>query len=178
MKKTILLFAVLLTSLSINAQEIPKLQLTKAGIESIVVSAEGIPSSELYTNALNWIQETYKNPDKVLKLKIENEKIRVSGYASDSWNIKSLGMKTYYDYSYLIEVYFKDGKYKFDYTITELSDDGKKFFYNCSAFYKKDGSVRKMYVGGVEDINNQMNSLSKSFYDYVTGKTKEKNSDW
>lgn len=175
MKKTILFLAVLLTSLNIDAQEIPKLQLTKAGIESIVVSAESIPANDLYSKALNWIQETYKNPSEVLKANIKDEKIRVSGYASDSWSIKSLGMKNYFDLSYLIEVSFKDGKYKFEYTITELSDNGKRFGYSYPVFFKKDGSTRKMYVGGVAEIDNQMNRLSKSFYDYVTGKTE---SNW
>ena len=154
------------------------MQLTKIGVEGIVVSADSIPSNELYSKALNWVQETYKNPSEVLKANIENEKIRVSGYASDSWYVKSLGMKTYFDLSYLIEISFKEGKYKFEYTITQLSDNGKKLFYSYPSFFKKDGSTRKMYKVSVATINNEMNNLSKSFYDYVTGKTENKDSDW
>ena len=179
MKKTVLLLVLALgINFNIKAQEIPKLNLTKTGIEGIIVPVDSTPSNELYSNGLNWVQETYKNPSEVLKANIENTKIRVNGYSSDSWYIKTLGMKQYFDLSYSIEITFKDDKYKLEYTITELSDNGKRFGYSYSSFFKKDGSVRKMYTGAVEDINNQMNSLSNSFYEYVSGKTEEKNSDW
>ena len=177
MKKTILL---LMLSISINifAQDLPKLELKQTGIESIVVDVEGKTASELYNQALNWVQETYKNPDEVLKAKIENQKIRINGFSENSWYIKSLGMKQYSDLSYSIEISFKDGKYKFEYAITKLSKDGQKFGYSYPYFFKKDGSTRKFYKESVPAINNEMNDLSQSFYDYEVGKTDKKEDDW
>ena len=61
MKKIILLLTVSL-SINIFAQGIPQLELKQTGVESIVVDVDGKNASELYNKALNWVQETYKNP--------------------------------------------------------------------------------------------------------------------
>ena len=178
MKKIILLLTVSL-SINIFAQGIPQLELKQTGVESIVVDVDGKNASELYNKALNWVQETYKNPDEVLKAKIENDKIRLNGYSDSSWHMDSFGLKnTYYGYKYTIEASFKDGKYKFDYLINELIDPKGEFNFSYDAFWKKNGTLRKQFVASVKEINEEMNKLSQSYYEYVSGKTQKKNDDW
>ncbi len=176
MKKTLLL---LLLSINIFAQEIPQLELKPTGIESIVVKVDGRFANELYYHSLNWVQETYKNPDEVLKVKIANEKIRVDGFSGGFWHMDSFGVKNqYYGYGYSLEVSFKDGRYKFDYKINYLSNNGEKFAYSYNEFWKKNGTLRKHFVASVKKINEDMNKLSQSFYEYVSGKTEKKVEDW
>ncbi len=85
MKKILLLtLTILISNLSIG-QEIPQLKLTQNGVEPIVVEVDSLSASEIYNKAQNWVQETYKNPDKVLKANIANEKIRIDGFANGAW---------------------------------------------------------------------------------------------
>jgi hypothetical protein len=76
-------------------------------------------SVKINNKAQNWVQETYKTPDKVLKANIVNEKIRVDGFVKDAWWYKSLGVTFFYDMEYTIEISFKDNRYRFEYIIGE-----------------------------------------------------------
>ena len=105
MKKITL--ALLLTNVTFG-QELPQLTLTQNGVEPIVVDVKEKTAQELYQKALNWVQETYKNPDEVLKANITNEKIRFNGYKQHAWSWKTMGMKQTVDMEYTIEVSFKD----------------------------------------------------------------------
>lgn len=177
MKKLILgLF--LFFNLFSYSQELPNLKLTPNGVEAIVVITDGLNASDLYKKALNWVQETYKNPDKVLKAKIENEKIRIDGFANNAWWYKSLGIRNSYDMEYSLEISFKDGKYRFEYTIGQFFADGQKVLYDFTTFFKKTGEVRSAYSDAVPSLEETMNSLSLNFYEYVTGKSKKNDDKW
>lgn len=178
-KRTLLVLAVLLTSLSFG-QEIPQLKLSPNGVEPIVVEIDGMSAKDMYQKAQNWVQETYKNPDKVLKASIENEKIRVAGFASSAWWWKSLGIKQTMDMEYTVEVSFKDGRYRFEYIIDQFYiSGGQKALYNYTTFYrKKDGEIRKAYTDAIPSLENTMNDLSQSFYNYVSGISSKLDNDW
>ena len=178
MKKIILLLALLSSSI-VLAQDIPQLKLTPNGVEPIVVEVDSLTASDIYKKALNWVQETYKNPDKVLKANITDEKIRVDGFANNAWWWKSLGIKQTMDMAYTVEVSFKDGKYRFEYIPGQFYiSSGGKALYTYSAFYKKNGDVRKVYSDAIPSMEETMNDLSQSFYNYVSGKTTEADKDW
>lgn len=84
MKKILfLLFTITLSNFSFG-QTIPELKLTPKGVAPIVIEIDSMNASELYNKALNWVQETYKNPDEVLKANIENEKIRIDRFATNA----------------------------------------------------------------------------------------------
>jgi hypothetical protein len=177
MKKLILGICLFISFYSYS-QELPKLKLTPNGVEAIVVATDSLKASDMYKKSLNWVQETYKNPDKVIKAKIENEKIRIDGFANNAWWYKALGIKNSYDMEYSLEISFKDGKYKFEYTIGQFFADGQKVFYDFTAFFKKSGEVRSAYTDAVPSIEETMNSLSLSFYEYVSGNNKKNDDKW
>src|SRR5690606_20603661 len=103
MKKILILTLGILISTFSKAQEIPQLKLTPNGVEPIIVEIPEKSASEIYEKAKNWVQETYKNPDKVLKGNIINEKIRVDGFANNAWWYKTLGIKQSLNMEYTIE---------------------------------------------------------------------------
>ncbi|WP_292889154.1 hypothetical protein [Nonlabens sp.] len=39
-----------------------------------------LKQNELLTKTINWIKETYNNPDEVIKKSIDNEKVRFKGF--------------------------------------------------------------------------------------------------
>ena len=179
MKNKLLLLIALFFCLLSYSQDIPKLKLTPNGVEPIIVITDSLKATDLYKKALNWVQETYKNPEKVLKAKIENEKIRIDGFAENAWYYKLLGTKNNYNMEYSIEISFKDGKYKFEYLIGQfLVDGGQKVLYDYKYFYKKSGDIKSVYTESVPSIETTMNNLSQSFYNYVIGKTTKKEDKW
>ena len=111
MKNSILFTLAILFSISTYSQDLPKLKLNPNGVEPIVVITDSIKATELYKKTLNWVQETYKNPEKVLKAKIENEKIRIEGFTDNAWWYKYLGATQIFGMEYSLEISFKDGKY-------------------------------------------------------------------
>lgn len=178
MKKIILLLAVLSSSI-VLAQDIPQLKLTPNGVEPIVVEVDSLTASEIYKKALNWVQETYKNPDEVLKANITDEKIRVDGFAKPAFIWTTLGIKQYMNMDYTVEISFKDGKYRFEYIIGQFYiDGGQRARYTYTSFYKANYEVKKSYVDAVPSMEQTMNNLSKSFYNYVIGKTLKEDSGW
>ncbi len=83
----------------------------------LVLEAEGTPQ-ELYTKTLNWVNETYKNPDEVIKAKIEGEYIRLEGFTSNL--IQLTGLTTdFYDVRYSLEVRFRENRFRYKVTKME-----------------------------------------------------------
>ena len=187
--KTAILFLSLFTSATLLAQEkfaygmwnglTPKYS---------VVEIDSISKSDLYKKAINWIKETYKNPDEVIKTTIDNDKIRFEGYQSQLICMKTMGMNNCYNALYTIEVSFKENKYKF--TPVSLSyrvppsqyaaaatvdvpfDDG-------SIWYKKE-TIRKMYATIPEAISNHFNRLNEDLKNYILSSTTQSSDedDW
>ena len=178
-KRVAVILAIFISNVLIG-QEIPQLKLTRGGVEAIIVEVDGLSTSEIYNKAKSWVQETYKNPDKVLKADIANEKIRINGYANDAWWNKSLGIKSTMDMEYTVEISFKDGKYRFVYNVGQfyVSGAGKAYYSYSSFFKKKNGEVRKAYKDAVPSLEITMNDLSQSFFNYVSGKSSKKDNDW
>ena len=108
--KKIFLSVLLLSTTIAFSQDLQKFELTKDGVQPIVVNIDSFSISTLYQKTLNWVQENYKNPKEVLKANIENETIRADGYKKNAWFYKSLGMKQEYDMEYSFQVDFKEGK--------------------------------------------------------------------
>jgi hypothetical protein len=167
--------------LSINVvfgQEIEFLKLTPNGVNPIIVEVAGISAAELYQKSINWVQETYKTPSSVLKANIENDLIRIDGFAFNAWWFSTVGIIMYMDMDYTIKIDFKDGRYRFEFIIGQFYKDGQRAMYDYTMFFNKKGYVKKAYSDAVPSIEVTMNDLSVSFYNYVSGKTREKNDDW
>lgn len=145
-------------------------QYTELGLNDFVVTdIESMSKEEIYHKTLNWIKETYKNPDLVLKTKIENEKVRIDAIANQLLKVKNLAL----DLNYTIEISFKDSKYKFE--IISL-------LYNNITDYKKilnfktDSKMIKNFGTSPTDIENYFNDLNNGLGAYITGKNKK--DDW
>lgn len=193
MKKIILGLMVMLSVVSFGQEKEFSFTKEKGCTEYVVIDKNGQTDKELYQKALGWINETYKNPEKVILAKNENSYIRIEGMDSNiSW-MKVMGMTTYYSTKYEIEFYFKDGKVKFDIssvtTYTEpskyVSGGWSKIYYysmpldekTSDLIFKEDGTFRNNY----RDIQTNIeyyNSLVKSLDTYLSGEAKSQTSNW
>jgi hypothetical protein len=173
--KKFLLSILLLTTTSLFAQDIPKFELTKDGVQPIVVVIDSFNAQTIYKKTLNWVKENYKNPKEALKADIENETVRIDGFKKNAWFYKSLGMKQEYDmeYSFLIDI--KDNKIRLTFTVGQFWGDDKKTTYDYTTFFKSSGEIRGAYKDAKPSLEQSMNDLVFSLYNYIKG---SKKSDW
>ena len=172
---------------------------TNKGVTDYVVSkVDGKSQSDLYKKALDWISVTYKNPNVVIKAKIENEYIRFEGSNSSMICVKSLGMMQCDLATYQIEVSFKDGKYKFD--VLEVRSYTKPSQYAAggwsdivlptpsqvevkpevmNGYFNDEGEPRRLMRFYVENIPKEFNSLNQSLKDFLSNdKIPSQQKDW
>lgn len=146
----------------------------------IVTEIPGLDQAALFDKAIIWIKETYKTPDKVIKTTIEKEMIRFEGFQEYAICTKTgLGATICHDVLYTIELEFRDNRFKF--TPVELrqrvpaSQYGVGGYYSIdfrdgSAYYNKQGSIRKMYETiptSIEMLFNEFNSRISLFLSTV-----------
>jgi hypothetical protein len=152
----------------------------------IIVHVDSLNQSELYNQSINWIKEKYKNPDKVLKMTIENEKLRLEGVKTDLICIKAGGINCY-NGTYIIELSFKDNKYKFEpialeYRVprSQYSAGGvQSIDLNDGSIFYKNGQVQKYWATIPNAIESLFNEINFDLEQYLTKKQiKQVDEDW
>ena len=179
--KKIILLASLLNGIFSFCQE-KEFTFTKDGITDFVVtSVDNKTQSELFKKTLDWIAVTFKNPKEVLKAQIENDFIRTEGYSKELLCFNTMG-KTFYDANYLVEISFKDGKYKFDLlsiTMLNTKSEPNIELNKMNEYYKENGNIRGTYKYFPEIIPVYFNNLNISLNDFLTNdKIPSKKNDW
>jgi hypothetical protein len=145
-----------------------KFEYSEAGLNDYVVTEiNGKTKEEMYKKALNWVKETYKNPDLVIKMNIENEKFRIDAVALSMIKVRGISMNL----GYIIEVSFRDNKYRFE-IISLLHDNTTD--YKKMPNFKTDPKLVKNFGNSPTEIENYFNKLNKSLEVYIVGKAEEK----
>ena len=147
----------------------------------IIVDVDSMNQSDLCSATVNWIKNYYKNPDEVLKSKIENKKIRFSGMRSSYLEFNFLGKVSYLDVFYTIEVEFKDGKYKFQPIYLEYQYDINKTSINLedgSLYYNNKNQLRKTFAGTPSGIQKLFNDINESIFKYFETEYLNPQEDW
>lgn len=174
MKKIIytLLMTASFTNLCFSQDSLFKV--TGEGItDYIVTTCETKTQSEIYKKTIEWISFTFKNSNEVIQSQIENDMIRIEGF-TESFNGTS-------NANYLIEISFKEGKYKFDpIKFTIINGINKyDFFLTFSSYYKSDGTVKERLKDTVSGVENLINSLNTKLKQHILGiKSETKKNDW
>jgi len=118
----------------LNAQ-VDSVKVTQNGLTESKVKTEH-SASVLYNKTLIWVNETYKNPDKVLSGKIENKSVTISGYAQNAWYYKNLGMPMYFDISYHLYITISDSIVNFKILIDQIyTSNGQKYLGTTNSFF-------------------------------------------
>lgn len=155
-----------------QAQE--KFTLTKEGFTDYVVTeTPGLSKDAIYSKTINWIKENYKNPEKAITMTMENEKIRINGFKENSFCSKAMGKTVCANSDYIVEISFRDGKYKLDpIELTNISgaNSFKLNFNDTSIYYDSKGDLKKNMAEFVGQLEAMFNDLNQSLKDYITGK--------
>lgn len=175
MKKLKLILALTLISFIGNAQNSTFKFNPDSTADFVVYNVDKQKASELYVKTLNWINIIFKNPEAVIKAKVENEMIRIEAFNKKVFTrtFKS-GSTGDYDALYTLEIQFQDDKYRIKYTNDEIRVDGMKVYFTFSDMLNnvpdKNGNTfdncKTQYEANVQELIN-------SLYQYIT-KPKEK----
>lgn len=185
--RKILTFSFLFISLIGFSQE---LEVTSNGLKDkenpeknyVVINCANKTKSELYDNAIKYINEKYKNPDEVIKGKTKNEYLRFETYAGQFIKVNNSGAKLDVSAKYYTELRFKDGKVRYEITNLNMTADngGRNVHFQGSIWkgypiFKKSGKLRLEKTK--EDLENYFNSQIKTLSDFLNDK-KSKKDDW
>lgn len=158
---------------------------TSGFTDFVVVEIDSMSQQELFNTTLNWIKDNYENPDEVIKTTIDNSKIRMEGYGRDIIKYKGISVVDIPG-KYVIEISFKDGKYKFDpfevsyildYPIGEvgilISDPS--YYYN-----NRRGVIKKSYQYFPISVEKLFNDLNSSLFNFIISNKggSSDNEDW
>lgn len=175
MKKIILLF---IFSISAIAQD--KFEFKKEGLTDYVVTKIDSSASKLYIKTINWVKENYKNPSEVIKMTIENEKIRFQGFKENFYCIKSMSSPVCSNALYTIEISFKEGKYKIDpielILINKSGLSNEIDLNDFSIYYDKKGNIKKSSEDAPILIEQLFNGLNENLKNYISNKIDK--SEW
>lgn len=146
----------------------------------VVLDAEGETAKQLYDNALKYILKNYKSPENVIKAKIEGEYLKFVTHVDNFLVINNSGAKITIDADYTIELYFKEGKVKFE--VIELNmyaqNGGYKVIFSGGAFegypiYNKKGELKRPETK--IEIENYFNKQIKSINEFLIKKNETDN---
>jgi len=152
----------------------------------VVVEMDSLKKNELFTKTINWIKETYRNPDEVILTTIDNEKVRFEGFKDNLICVNSLGMVSCYNGLYTIEIEFKNNKYKFtplsiEYRVpaSQYSTGGRVSinFNDGTVYYNKKGKLRKVYITIPTSIETLFNELNSNLSNYLLIEKKANDKD-
>jgi len=183
MKKAFILFVLAILSISMYGQ---KLVLDELGFKPVVFVVDTtFTSSLIYQKTLNWVQLNYKNPDIVIKAKIENEYLRIEAIKQKVFfrifkeeKLKS-GLimperKVPYSLAYTLEINIKNGRYRFSFNPKEfLVDNSKVLFTLTDVVLNKQDINGNNYDGCAEALQESVNSLAESLHIYIKNNNKE-----
>lgn len=135
----------------------------------IVLNVDGKSAKELFDRALQYVNETYKNPDEVIKAQRDGEYLKFSTYVSPFVPVKNLiSIETNVMYS--TELKFKDGKVRLEIVSFDMktSEQARVEFsgspWGSFIIYKTNGDLKqKETKEGIEEYFNTKIGAIRSF---------------
>lgn len=188
MKKLLLVTTLILSTLSFAQTEF---NYTPEGLTPryLVVETPNKSQSEVYQNALGWVKENFKNADAVIQSTIENNKIRFEGITPNGNCFKVLGMNSCQDVKYLVDIEFKDGKYKIEPVKYEFYVTPSKYtsfsgwrilsLNNGDDYFNKKGELRSNTKHTPTNMVAIFNKMNLDLKTYIESDSSNKlNADW
>ncbi|MDN3665604.1 hypothetical protein ACFFU1_16625 [Algibacter miyuki] len=188
MKKILLLYIFLSSNLFFGQEftVTPEGLKNKENIEKnyIVLDVKDKKASELYQKSRQFVNVKYKNPEKVIKGKIENEYLRFETFSQDLLvHTTKRGSKTFINATYYTELRFKEGKVKFEIT----SIDMKSTAYSTKLYFSGGGNGKTFRIYNEKNgklfreqikiaLENYFNNHVSDYLDFLNKKKKEE--DW
>ena len=190
MKKLLFSALAILSVAFANAQEFEVtpdgLKEKTSGKDFVVIEVQGKTASELYNNAIKYINIMYKNPKEVIKGDVKDEYIKWETFIPNFGTIKNSFVNLQANALITVQLSFKDGKAKYEVVNQDIhpkeNRDTKVTFKGSKwggfpIYDEKDNKLRQVQLK--DDIETYYNTQITKLKEVLnnTG-TQTKNDDW
>lgn len=191
MKKILFSTLTILSAAFTSAQEFEVtpdgLKEKTSGKDFAVIEVQGKTASELYNNAVKYINVSYKNPKEVIKGDVKDDFIKWETFVPNIGTIKNSFVTVPADALITVQLSFKDGKAKYEvvnqniYNSQNKGELGKVTFKGSKwsgfpIYDEKNNNLRQEQLK--KDIENYYNSQIEKIKEYLNGTSQAKNDDW
>lgn len=186
--KKLLLLSVLIVSGLVYGQEKFEFTKEKGLSEYVITQIPDKTASEIYIKVNEWLQKTYKNPDYVLKGSVVNDYVRFEG-VSEEVMCQNPDNKLIFNcikIKYEIEIYVKDGRYKFsvinlNYYRPQIGNYSSAGWFKLEqtdpTIYNKKGELKGVYKQLV-NLPPFFDGLNTSLKEYILNGSSAKSENW
>jgi hypothetical protein len=178
--KFIIICLIVITSISLEAQETFKFDKNGLNPQYVVKKHENLDKGSLYVLSIDWAANSKKHQLSIGNI-VKNESIQLTGKTNDLICINAAGREMCYETIYKVKINFKDGRLKFEpisiaYSIP--SGTNKNIDLSSGAdFYKNNGKVRNVYKSIPSNIADLFNQLHIDLSKHIDNKNGSED-DW
>lgn len=140
--------------------------LQASGFEPIVLNFDNTDAATLYQKTLEFVNQTYRNPDEVPVGTVENKSVKIRAIAPELLIVPAVG-RYYYDAHHTVLFEFKDGKVRVTPQLQRFTRPGS-YDVSLSDLFKKDGTRRSRYEESFGRIEKYFNALIESYRQSIT----------
>jgi len=161
----------------------------------LVLEVTGSPE-DLYNKTIGWVNETYNNPDEVIKGKVEGKYVRINGSVKSLVSMNIIGTMIYYNVRYSVEIKFRENKLRYEVTKMEqfypASQYSSSSWVDMAFGYKvakrkgkankktglrSPGKIDKDGVRNYESVKSYFENLGLGIKEYIENSSSESTSD-
>ncbi|WP_158962348.1 DUF4468 domain-containing protein [Myroides fluvii] len=176
MIKNLLFAFLMILPASLLAQD-QKASLTNTGVTPVVYDLSDKPASEIYTKVIEWINLKYNSPKDVLKGGIQDKFVSLNGFMDNAWSYSTLGMRTSYGITYKLDIDIKENRYRASFILNDFTHPTQAVYYGYESMFKKDGSVKKVYIEGHKELEASINTILQDLYKHINGES-SRDDEW
>ena len=157
-----------------------------SGKDFAVIEVQGKTASELYNNAIKYINIMYKNPKEVIKGDVKDEYIKWETFIPNFGTIKNSFVNLQANALITVQLSFKEGKAKYEVVSQDIypkENRGTKVTFKGSKwggfpiYDEKDNKLRQVQLK--DDIETYYNGQIIKLKDALNGSgAQSKNDDW
>ena len=148
-------------------------EMTREGIEPVVVDFNNVSRNELYNKAINWTNAYYTISNPATITSVPDDKITINAIAKNVKYSRILGNDFFGDLPYLFSVDLIDGEITMTFMLGDedgdITDDSGEVIANTSPshMFNKKGEVNKTGKIFKAEAERVMNDISYSIVDYL-----------
>jgi hypothetical protein len=171
MKKLILILVILSSTTGLLfSQPIPKFNLTKDGVNPVVLNFDmGLNAEQIYKRVKEWYAKSFQNPQTVIRIDTKNTLVKIAAFKEKAWKIRDNNFDHYYDLEYTLTIEIKDAKCRVTFATAETK---------YKVWFNQNGTTIPKFKESEATFENSINEPLTSLYKYIKEPKKVVKDDW